>query len=167
MKVVQNKLIKFEKQKRKSYLIKDVNLQFKTEFENWNIEEKYSSNTILSNLKEIKAICYHARKKGLQINNEIDDIKTRYRKANSIYLNFDELEIIENLNLESTELENARDWLIISCYTAQRVSDFMRFTTDMISTQKGVKLIEFIQLKTNKLMTLPLHSKVLEILDIS
>lgn len=165
MKVVQNKLIKFEKQKRKSYLIKDVNLQFKKEFENWNIEEKYSSNTILSNLKEIKAICYHARKKGLQINNEIDDIKTRYRKANSIYLNFDELEIIENLNLESTELENARDWLIISCYTAQRVSDFMRFTTDMITTQKGVKLIEFIQLKTNKLMTLPLHSKVLEILD--
>lgn len=165
IKVVQNKIIEIQKQKKKTYYLKDVNLAFKKEFENFNKENGYSENTILSNLKEIKSICNHARKKGIAINQEIEDIKTANKKAESIYLTFEDLEKIENVILKVEEWDSARDWLIVSCYTAQRVSDFMRFSKDMIRTEGTVKLIEFTQKKSNKKIALPLHQKVLKILE--
>lgn len=61
-------------------------------------------------------------------------------------------------------LDNARDWLLISCYTGQRVSDFMRFTKDMIRFEKGVPVLEFDQVKTDKSMTIPLLPEVMEVL---
>ena len=66
--------------------------------------------------------------------------------------------------LKHDYLENARDWLIISCYTGQRISDFLRFTKEMIRIEDGKSLLEFTQKKTGKVMTVPLHKKVLEIL---
>jgi len=165
IKVVQNKVAKIQKIKGKTFLIKDINSQFKNEFEKWNLEQGYSENTILSNLKEVKAMCIHARKKGLAVSYEMDEIKVTQKKAISIYLNEKDLFKIENANLKIKDLQDARDWLLISCYTAQRVSDFMRFTTDMIRIENGVSLIEFIQVKTGKVMTLPLHKKVIEILN--
>jgi integrase len=165
IKVIQKKLIEIQKIKRKIYFLKDVDLNFKKEFEKYNLEHGYSENTILNNLKEIKGICFHAQKKGMQISTEINDIKTAQKKAVSVYLSFEELEKIEKTDLKIKDLQNARDWLLISCYTAQRVSDFMRFNPGMIRTEGNVKLIEFTQKKTGKIMTLPLHKKVIEILE--
>jgi integrase len=51
------------------------------------------------------------------------------------------------------------------------VSDFMRFTKEMIRYEKNKSdgilkpLLEFTQKKTTKIMTVPLHKKVMEILD--
>ena len=163
--VVKNKLIQIQKQTNKTYKIKDVNLVFKKEFEDWNKSKKYADNTISENLKEIKTICRHAGKHGIAVSNLLSDISTTQTKAISIYLTFEEIEEIQKANLEFDYLQNARDWLIISCYTAQRVSDFMRFNKEMIRLQDGKKLIEFTQLKTGKIMTLPLHPKVIEVLN--
>jgi integrase len=163
--VVKNKLIQIEKFANKKYKIKDVNLVFKKEFEDWNKSKGYADNTISENLKEIKSICRHAGKHGVPISNLLSDISTTQTKAISIFLTFEEIEKIQNAALEFDYLQNARDWLIISCYTAQRVSDFMRFNTEMIREQDGNKLIEFTQLKTGKIMTLPLHPKVIEVLN--
>jgi integrase len=91
-------------------------------------------------------------------------------KVESIYLTFDELEKIEKTNY-SDILENAKDWLIISCNTGQRISDFMRFKKEMIRYERNKKdgmlkpLIEFTQKKTDKIMTVYLNKKVIEILD--
>jgi integrase len=41
----------------------------------------------------------------------------------------------------------------------------MRFDIDMIRNENGVNLIEFVQQKTGKIMTLPLHKKVITILN--
>lgn len=163
--VVKNKLILIQKQTRKTYKIKDVNLVFKKEFEDWNKSKGYADNTVSENLKEIKTICRHAGKHGIAISNLLSDISTSQTKAISIYLTFEEIEKIEIAELEFDYLQNARDWLLISCYTAQRVSDFMRFNKEMIRSQDGKKLIEFTQLKTGKIMTLPLHPKVVEVLN--
>lgn len=62
-------------------------------------------------------------------------------------------------------MNNVRDWLIISCYTGQRVSDFLRFTKKMIRVENGKSLLEFTQKKTDKLVTIPIHKKILQILD--
>jgi integrase len=81
-------------------------------------------------------------------------------------LTFDEINKLENIKKKklTDSLKNSRDWLVISCYTGQRISDFMRFTDEQIRIENGKNLIEFTQKKTGKIMTIPLHPKVLEIL---
>ena len=91
-------------------------------------------------------------------------MKVKEEKVDNIYLNFDELKKIEKADLQQEYLINARDWLLISCYLGQRVSDLMKFTSEHLRTENDKQLIEFTQQKTGKLMTVPLHPKVVEVL---
>ena len=164
--VLKKKLERFQAYRNAPILIKDVNKRFKLEFSDYCESEKYSRITIQRDFAEVKTICLDARSKGIETSLELDKLSFPREKAFNIYLTFDEIKAIENIDkAKLTEsLENAKDWLIISCFTAQRISDFMRFTKDMIRIENGKSLIEFTQKKTGKIMTLPLHPKVIEIL---
>jgi integrase len=164
--VIKHKLQRFEEYRKKTILIKDINDSFKNEFVNYLKEEFYSQNTMQRELVFIKTFCKHARFLGLETHPQLDSLRLDRAKVEKIYLSFDELEQIEQIeNTKLTDsLDNAKDWLIISCYTGQRVSDFMRFSDEQIRVEDGKHLIEFTQKKTGKNMTVPLHPKVLEIL---
>ncbi|MHB8260793.1 MAG: tyrosine-type recombinase/integrase [Bacteroidia bacterium] len=162
---VQKHLIeKFQKETKTEYLIKDVNANFKLKFETFCIKANYSPNTIAQVIKSIKTICYHAQTNGIEVSNQLSNITVKWQKADKVYLNLDELKLIEKVKLDSDNFLNARDWLLISCETGQRVSDFLRFTKENIRIEEGKHLIEFTQVKTGKLMTVPLSKRVLAIL---
>lgn len=163
-KVIQSKLRRFEKHRKKTILISEVNDKFKNEFVDYLLAEDYTKNTIQRDIDFVKTICKHARFLGLKTHPQLDTLKSSKEKTEKIYLDFNDLEKIENVELNQS-LDNARNWLIISCYTGQRVSDFMRFDTKMIRIEDGKELIEFEQMKTGKLMTVPVHKKVKETLD--
>lgn len=156
---------RFEKSKKKKFLIKDINADFKLEFENYCTSQNYAPNTTARTVKFIKTVCRHARNNGIETHFQLDSLTARLQKVEKIYLTSQELELINKVKLKPEHLDNARDWLIISCETGQRVSDFMRFTKDQIRIQDGKHLIEFTQVKTGKLMTVPLSSKVQKILN--
>jgi integrase len=164
--VIKHKLQRFEEYRKKTILIKDINDSFKNEFVNYLKEELYSQNTMQRELVFIKTFCKHARFLGLETHPQLDSLRLDRAKVEKIYLSFDELEQIEQIDITklTDSLDNAKDWLIISCYTGQRVSDFMRFSDEQIRVEDGKHLIEFTQKKTGKNMTVPLHPKVLEIL---
>lgn len=165
--VIKHKLERFEKFRKKVILIKDVNDNFKKEFIDYCISQKYVQNTMQRELVGIKTVCKHARFLGVETHAQLDSLRLDRAKSENIYLNLDEIKAIENIDKTklSDSLENAKDWLIISCFSGQRISDFMRFTKEMIRIQDGKKLLEFTQKKTNKIMTIPLLPKVVEILD--
>ena len=165
-KVVRRLIEKYEKNTGKSINIIDVDAAFKTNFEAFCLKKGYSINTIARAIHTIKSVCKHAMYNGIEISSQLDRIKLKEVKVDKIYLTFDELAAIEKLNKGkiNDSLLNARDWLIISCYTGQRVSDFMRFRKEHIRIEEGKHLIEFTQKKTGKIMTVPLHPKVLKIL---
>jgi integrase len=165
--VIKQLLTRYQATNNKILLIKDVNEDFKDNFENYCLANNYAPNTTTRALRSIKTICKDAMYRGIEVSIQLDNIKPKYKKVKNIYLSFDELEKIEKIEKSklTESLENAKDWLIISCYTGQRVSDFMRFTDEMIRIEDGKTLIEFTQKKTGKLMTVPLHKKVLELLD--
>jgi integrase len=165
--VLQKKLVRFQTYRNKSILIKDVNKRFKLEFSDYCESQQYSRITIQRDFAEVKTICIDARTKGIETSLELDKLSFPRLKATNVFLTFDEITAIENIeqNKLTESLENAKDWLIISCFTGQRISDFMRFTNDMIRIENGKSLIEFTQVKTGKIMTVPLHPKVIEILD--
>lgn len=166
-KVIRSKIEKMQISRIKPYLISDVNDNFKTEFVRYYKANNYAQNTMQRELTFIKTFCRHARFLGLKTHPQLDSLRLDSVKIEKIYLTIDELEKIEKIKKgKLTEsLENAKDWLIISCYCGQRVSDFMRFTADMLRIENGKTLIEFTQKKTDKIMTVPLHPKIIEILN--
>lgn len=164
---LKRKLEKYELSKATKLYVKDINELFKNNFENYCIENNYSRNTVSRNLKAIKTICNYAKRNGVETSLQLDSLKITPERVENIYLTFEDLNKIENIEPHklTESLNNAKEWLIISCYVGQRVSDFMRFTKDMIRVENGKSLIEFTQKKTNKIMTIPLFPKVIEILE--
>lgn len=163
--VVKNKMQRLQEKRGKIIMISEIGGNFKNEFAEYYKVEKYSQNTAHRELGTIKTFCKHARSKGVQIHHELDDLMLKKKSVKNVYLTFDELKKIEDATMNHEHQDNARDWLIISCYTGQRISDFMRFNSNMMRIEKGKSLLEFKQKKTQKLMTIPLHQKVLEILE--
>lgn len=175
--VVKNLLIRYEeyrknKAKTFKYLkFKDLDNNFRINFEKYCKTENYQISTIYKNLKFLKMVCKVAELYNIEVNKsvvnwvfEID--KATKHNPKSIYLTFEELYKIEQTEMPHDYLDNARDWLLISCFTGQRVSDYLDFNSSMITIDEdGTHYIEFIQKKTNTKMRLPLLNKVLEILD--
>jgi integrase len=163
--------MRYEKETKTTLYIRDIDAKFKMDFEKYCISVGYAPNTTARNIRFIKTFCRHAKANGVETHYQLDSIKAKYHKVENIYL--DEKEIAEIEKLKSKDLtdglENARDWLLISCYCGQRVSDFLRFDKSMIRYEKNKAgelkpLIEFTQVKTDKIMTIPLHSKIIEIM---
>src|SRR5690606_31843801 len=111
----------------------------------------YQTSYTYKNVGFIKMICNVAKAYDIEVNKHVFTWKFAFEKASknkpkSIYLSLKELEIIEKSEQPHEHLENAKDWLIIACFTAQRVSDFMNFTSNLITTDTdGTKYIEFTQ----------------------
>lgn len=174
--VIRKKLEKLEELRKHPIYIRDINDRFKNEFIAFYHSQGYAQNTIQRELSFIKTFCKHARTLGIETSPQLDNLKADKEKPAKIYLTPEELQQIETIEEPLSEsLSNARDWLIISCYTGQRVSDFMRFDMSMIRVEnkkdkntgeiKQIHLLEFTQVKTGKLMTIPLFKKVLDILE--
>jgi site-specific recombinase XerD len=163
--VIQNKLKRFQDFRKKPILIKEIDGNFKNEIVDYFKSEGYSQNTMQRDLVYIKTFCKHARFLGIETNPQFETLKLEKAKVYKTFLSIEELDKIEKTKDLPEHLVNVRDWLIISCYSGQRISDWMRFTDKMIRVEDGKSLIEFTQEKTGKIMTIPLHKKILNILD--
>ncbi|WP_060868436.1 phage integrase SAM-like domain-containing protein [Chryseobacterium indologenes] len=175
--VVKNLLrryVEHKQAKKKTFAnlkFKDLDNHFRNDFESYCKKELYSISTTYRDLKFLKTVCKVAESFDIAVHKHVMSWRFEVEKATkhipkSIYLTFEELEKIENAKMPHDYLDNARDWLLIACYTAQRVSDYLRFTSSMIvEDTEGQKYIEFTQRKTNAKMKIPLLKKVLEILN--
>lgn len=161
-----NKLKAFQTYKKTTYRIKDVDLTFRNEFiEYLSVKDKLSDNTIGRYLKVVKTICLDAQKNGYEINKQLLHFKGFTVKAPKTILSFDELEKIKKATLNNENHQIARDWLIIGCYTGQRVSDLLRMNSTFIDNIHDFDFIVLEQIKTNKIVQIPVHNEVKKILD--
>jgi hypothetical protein len=95
---------------------------------------------------------------------QLKAIRVKNKEVQPIYLTEEEIKLIEEVELPFDYLRNARNSLVISCYTAQRVSDFKRNTVKNIRYVKGVPYLDFIQKKTGAPVSLPLHPSVMKVI---
>ena len=160
-----NKILEFEKYKKKRLLLQDVNLKFHKDFIYFlhNVQ-KLNFNTTGKYLTFIKSICLDAKKYGLKIHPEIesDSFRATKEKVSFITLSEDEITNIYNYSFQKSEyLENAKKWLIIGVWTGARVSDLLKFTKSNIKNG----FIEYTAQKTDQKIILPLHYQVREIIE--
>ena len=103
---------------------------------------------------------------GIQLSHRYNLIKMKANRMPIVYLTMDELKLIGSLESRQlgSRLDNVRDWLLISCLTGQRISDFMNFSTDNIREVDGIKLMDIFQEKGKKSVTIPILDQVIEIM---
>ena len=158
----------FESWAEKHYLLTEINHDFRIKLEDYGVKMKYASRYIFDVLNYVKVISRHADRNGITVNRQFEQFKIKRLKGDYITLNLEELDKIENIELPSDYLNNARDWLLISCETAQRVSDFQTFEKGMIlEVQEDgdiLSILQFTQAKTDKVMAILLSDRVLRIL---
>ena len=161
-----NKLIEFEKYRKKRILLKDVDLQFRTELIKFFSDSgRLSDNTIGRYLKFVKSICLDAQKNGIETNPQLNHFKGFTVKVPKITLSFKELEQIKRTSFINENHEITKDWLIIGCYTGQRVSDLLRMNSSFIQRLQSFEFIVLEQIKTEKLVQIPIHQEVKKILE--
>ena len=148
-------------------LISDIDVDFYNEYRDYGLENEYSLSTINKYFSAIKTMCNYAYAyHGIQLSHRYNLIKMNSKRMPIVYLTMDELELINSLESYQLgpKLDNIRDWLLISCLTGQRISDFMKFNKDNIREVDGIKVIDVFQKKGNKSVTIPLLDPVLEIM---
>jgi integrase len=158
---------KFETHKGYTLKINDIDLKFHTEFIEF---EKnilgLSLNSISKDIKQIKTVCIDAKDRGYTINEQVLSRKFNAQSEATTFVTITEDEISRIKLFRGVDyLENARDWLIIGCWTGCRVSDLMNLKMENIhTTNNGIKFIRYTQSKTGKQVDIPIHNDINEIL---
>lgn len=165
-KTIAQKIRDFERHSGKRYLLKEVDLNFRSAFLKYLIEvDNISQNTAGRYIKFVKTFVLDAQKNGFEAHPQILDFKGFTVKSEKVTLSFSELAQISRVTFEDEKLEAAKDWLIIGCYTGQRVSDLLRMKAEMIQQYGKIKLITLTQQKTGKAVQIPLHQEVRKVLE--
>jgi len=167
LKSVQKRLKRFEDDNHSVY-IAEVDRIFKSNLFEWLDSNGYGHNTKIQMLKNIVTICNHSReKRGLATHPDLLTLTKGegYQKTPHIFLNNDDLKKIREAKLESTRLNIARDWLLISCETGQRMSDFLKFAKNNIENIDGDLFLTIQQEKTSTPVYIYLNSYVTDILE--
>lgn len=152
MNVLKNKLVRFERFRGKPVHISEIGEHFSVELVDFLRDfEGYTDNTIQRDFGSIVTLCRFAHDKKIPLASDfkefsfVADDKCLYE-----ILTFEEIQKIEQFEGLSESLDNVRDWLLISLYTAARVGDFLRFDHTMIREEKGRLLLEFEQKKVKQ-----------------
>jgi len=162
---IHRKIIAYEKARGKKYKITDVGLDFRDDFLKFLVKDlKLAENTAGRYIKCVKTISLDAKRSGLKVNPQLDEVRGFVKKTDKIILPFEEIELIEKKKFKEEKLDVARDWLLIGCYLGQRVSDLLDLTTDNLTTKGGYRMAELIQQKTKKRVSVLLHPKVESVL---
>jgi integrase len=164
-----NYIIEYQNSKKIKFQIVDFGVDFGNDFEKYMSSKLYAVNTTGKAIKFYKEACNYANNLGLKVNPTLNLVKGKTEKVKIIYLTFEEQKLINEFHFEEEHLDEARDWLIISCELAPRVSDYLNFDEDQISTiiyeGKERKVISYIQKKQDEPIEIPLSPIVLNILN--
>ncbi|WP_042720317.1 phage integrase SAM-like domain-containing protein, partial [Flavobacterium sp. B17] len=154
---------RFQGMLSKRLQVNDINYDFVREFIDYGKYENYSENTIYRSIHFVKTILNYLERKGIRTCVRELDIRRDGLRREMITFSDDEIRSIQECEVPD-ELLSAKKWLLISCYTGQRISDFMKFTREKLIEIKGIVCISFMQKKTKKEITLPMHPAVMEII---
>lgn len=166
-----DRFLQYQKKKKKTFLIQDISAKILIDFKNYLILEcNLMETTATRFIKNLKTAIFDAEQNGKQIHHQIRGFTTGTTNTEyKVFLSFDEIEQIKEVQSINTDWNIARDWLIAGCYLGQRVSDLLRMTKRMIYTKtdsegNSFRFIEIKQQKTGEKVVIPIHDEVENIL---
>tara|TARA_R110002124_G_scaffold17532_3_gene73478 strand:- start:361276 stop:362604 length:1329 start_codon:yes stop_codon:yes gene_type:complete len=144
----------------------NIDEKWTTSFLDYLTEVKHLSlNTKGKFITRLKTILRDAEDNNIKVNPKYKNIKSFEDENIVTFLTFEEIDTIIEKKMPSERLQIAKDWFIISCFTAQRISDLFRFTKSNIRSIEGGNYIVFKQYKTKKAIEIPIHYQVRNVLE--
>lgn len=146
----------------------DINLDFYYDFLSYmRIDLSFADNTIGKYIKTLKTFLNEATDIGY--NTKTDFKSKRFtppkEDVDKIYLTEVDLNKLYDLDLsKDPKLERVRDSFVLECYIGQRFSDMENLHPDDIRGKKGKQIITLRTVKTGEKVSIPLHSRALEII---
>lgn len=157
-------LERFEGQTASRLFVETLDAEFISKFILYGKEEEYSLSTIYRTIHFVKTILNFAERKGVRT--RVRELEIRREKQHKEIITLTEEEIIQIKETHvPEELQPAKDWLLISCYTGQRFSDFINFNAKQLKSINGKSCLAFTQQKTQRKMLLPLHPIIFSLLQ--
>jgi len=170
-KKVVEQLSEFERFANYKLVMKDLTVENLYEFANYLEENEYNNSTIKRIIGRLQFFLNRANEQGIKVSNAHKQriyIESDSDELESVYLNESELELLHNRTewksdlFSEEDLENAKDNLVLSCYTSLRISDFMHgLDTSKIKDNQILIRTQ----KTKQFSVIPLHKFVKEILS--
>ena len=155
-----NKIKRYEKEDRQTYLLADINSRWASHIIGKMQAEGMGTNTIFNTMNFIKMVYKEAYNMGLCKDRSILYVKVPSENTKHIYLNKEEIERLYRTELKENEKE-AVDAFVIMCYTALRFSDYASLTKDNFKQN----FIHVPIKKTGRYTIIPCHPRIHEIIN--
>ena len=123
-------------------------------------EAKFALNYKWRTVQQLRTVMNEGLKLKYHHNDDFKYWKNPRETPDAVYLSWQEVERLWNLDLKNPALRKARDLFVLGVYTAARFSDYSRLDLDMI--HDGI--IHFLQRKTAESVYIPAAPRVIEIL---
>ncbi|MBK7426485.1 MAG: site-specific integrase [Saprospiraceae bacterium] len=160
-----------EKRKTDIPLVK-INYQFITEFEYFlrmyipkDHRKKLQNNGLMKHMERLQKVLNFVHKLDWMTEKPMEKFSLKFVKTDRGYLSEEELELLENIQLDSIRLDKTRDLFIFSCYTGLSYIDMYLLSTDHIT--RGIDGNFWIQTqreKSSEKVIVPLLPKALELI---
>jgi site-specific recombinase XerD len=157
-------LQRFEGHRMQNLHLNDLNGAFVKDFLTFGELEEYSKSTIYRTIHFVRTILNFLEKRGIRTLIYELELPKEKKFHQIVTLTEDELKTIKKTDVP-IHLKAAKDWLVISCYTGQRISDFMNFNIEMMEVLDGRPCMSFVQKKTQKEILLALHPAALVVMS--
>jgi integrase len=160
-------LKEYQKDINEEVALVNIDMNFKVSFEAYLRDKGYSNSSIILYIGRLVQILKYAEKLRHKVSDDIGYFKDglKKKKTLNIYLSFDEIQLIHELDIDDQRDDIARDWLVISCNTAQRASDLFAFDKKNISRDGDYLKVQQTKNENSKPIELPLLPQVKEILE--
>ena len=157
--------LKFKFNKR-DYLLKDLKLNFLTEFEYYlKTEKKFLPNTVYKTLQRLRRVVRVAIGGEYLVKDPFILHKARKPKKEVIYLTESELNTLEKYQFSQERLQLVKDLFVFCCYTGLAFQEMTSLESKhIIKGFDGNLWIVMIRQKTDKKISIPLLPKALELL---
>ncbi len=153
--------------KRKDYQFKNLDLKFVQDFEFYlKIEKKLGLATVFKTIQRFKKIVRIAISEGIIYKDPFMDYKVKHIKKEIVFLNTEELSILENHRFKAERLQIVADMFIFCCYTGLAYTEMANMEEKhIIRGFDGNNWIKIMREKTQKVVSIPILPKSTNIIE--
>jgi len=153
--------------KKKDYLLNDLKLNFLNDFEYYlKTKKEFKPSTVYKTVQRFRRIIRVAIGAEYIQRDPFIFHKIKKPKKEVVYLNQDELKMLENYQFSQQRLQLVKDLFIFCCYTGLAFQEMTNLESKhIIKGFDGNLWIEMIRQKTDKKISIPLLPKAIELLS--